>query len=162
MKVFRLYMIPALVILIASAVVGCGEDEMVAQDRESKINALLNLLAEQGEGATIRLDSVTDFDWDKVYRFSHAFPFDQIKKIVGADVQLSQDVVGRLSSDMSSLLIFTKNDTVVYQLAVGPGVGRPTLRIEDPSGKAYTPETALMTVESYDPDGGHGALWFKE
>ena len=134
---------------------------MAAEDRTAKINALLALIAEEGVGATIRLDSVTDFAWDKVYRFGNGVPIERINQAVGIDVDLSQDIKGELTSD-SSLLIFTKGDAVVYQLAAGPGVDHSTLFIEGPSGKAYTPETALLVVEHYDPSGGHGSLVLRD
>ena len=157
----RLPWVLALVMLITGAMAGCGEDEMAAKDREATINGLLALVEEGPVGATIRLDSVTDFEWDEVYRFANGVSTERIKDVVGTDVTLDSSVKNALTSD-SSLLIFAKNDAVVYQLAVGPGIERPTLTINGPSGKVYTPDTALLEIEYHDPSGGHGSLMFKE
>jgi hypothetical protein len=150
----------ALLALAMTVLAGCNEDTMPAHDSEAIIEQLLAFTQQGPNGATIRLDSVTDFTWDTVYGFNGTAPMDFVNRAVGQDVSLSDEVKSASSSD-SALLIFLEDGQVVHQMAVGPGIDRASLFIVDPLGKAYTPETAVLAVHTKDP-GPYVALRFQD
>ncbi|MEM9438870.1 MAG: hypothetical protein AAGA73_00335 [Pseudomonadota bacterium] len=131
---------------------------MQAQDSEAIIEKLRTFTQAGPNGATIRLDSTTDFAWDKVYGFDGTAPTDFITKMMGRHVTLTDEVKAKSTSN-SALLIFTKGGDIVHQMAVAPGINQPPLFIVGLLGKDYTPDNAVLSVHTKDP-GPYAALRF--
>ncbi|MGI9452216.1 MAG: hypothetical protein ACR2QH_16490 [Geminicoccaceae bacterium] len=106
-------------------------------------------------GATMPLDAATNFRWDTVFCFLDRAPIESINAAVGQSVHLGEDVTGSLMSG-ATLLIFVDEDDIVDIIVVGP-----PLYLSGTPGKAYTPDGAVLVVQTKDP-GPYTSLRFKE
>ena len=106
-------------------------------------------------GATMPLDAATNFRWDTVFYFLDSNPIESINAAVGQSVHLDEDVTGSLMSG-AALLIFVDQGEIANIIVVGP-----PLFLTGTPGKAYTPESAVLAVQTKDP-GPYTSLRFRE
>lgn len=94
------------------------------------------------QGAQLRLDQLTDFEWDDVYLFGEGTPYREIDVAVGAAL-FGRD--GRYM-ERGPLLVFTSGGQVVHAVALvrpAPDIGGSSLK--------YARESAVLEAHTKDP-----------
>lgn len=119
---------------------------------------MLNKIAEFTEagpnGARLRLEDITDFEWDTVHAFHGTSPRPFYDKAFGESYRMSDESRAKLT-DESVLLAFSLNGNVVREIVVAPPLW--LIGVEPvPHGK-----DAVLIVTSDDP-GPYTALELDE
>ena len=102
----------------------------------------------EGE-ATLRLEALTPFGWDRVYIFPPYTTPEGVRKSLGFDWPKAS-AIGIDSRDDINLLVFVKDGRVVQYVAY-PRVHGDFHQLGDPSG--YSPEEAVFVVEEEEAPG---------
>lgn len=92
-----------------------------------------------GKACKVRMNDLTDFNWDRMYVFAVGVSPSERREIAGAD--------GVETIDLEGELVFTKAGRIVHQEPVAEGVERP---IKDEISFAEITNTGES--QSYPPD----------
>lgn len=159
---------PILPGLLTATLLGCPREDPYRVKTDSyQILEKINDFVDKGpEGAAMRLDAATDFEWDTVYAFSGLDSAEYMFEIVGREFELYEEVLMRIDSD-SKLLLFAHQGHIVHQMTVGGsptgriGPGEVYLWLSNPRRPPFSRERAVIEVESKDP-GPYSRFRFRE
>jgi hypothetical protein len=145
MGTFRRLAATVVVLASIAAITGCG-GVSVTDSRPYKYDTPLTQRLDEfhrhgPQGSERRMETFTDFDWDKVYLFGEGSSYRSIDETIGTPV-FGRD--GRYSDNSGVLLFFTDQGRVVNGVAIVPGYI---------TGKAqtYPRDTAMLRAYSKDP-----------
>ena len=102
----RLFLI-ALLIGLAIFMVSCSKEDKSLEDA----------LLKKKESDIVRLDSLTDFQWNSVYFVKPYTEKSEIEKYIGIS---SDEIYDNISDEGTLYMIFTLDDKVVYQIYGNP------------------------------------------
>ena len=88
---------------------------MVSCSKEDK--SLEDALLKKKESDIVRLDSLTDFQWNSVYFVKPYTEKSEIEKYIGIS---SDEIYDNISDEGTLYMIFTLDDKVVYQIYGNP------------------------------------------
>jgi len=130
-------------ILSTGTGIGCTENAMPFQ-RSSALSERLQVFSQQGpQGVQLRLDQVTDFDWDTVYYFREGTLKSDVNEISKAVV--FKDDEGRYL-ERGALLIFKHGNELSGAFAM-----LPPLHISGTNRKEYSIKEATLIAHTKDP-----------
>ena len=93
----------ALLIGLAIFMVSCSKEDKSLEDA----------LLKKTESDIVRLDSLTDFQWNSVYFLKPYMEKSEIEKYIGIS---SDEIHNNISDEGTLYMIFTLDDKVVYQI----------------------------------------------
>lgn len=143
---------PALAALVVAGALNAAE---VRMGDNTTGEAIARFVAAGPKGATLRLDSVTDFEWDTVRAFSGTAPIALYRRGLGPDFVLDESVASRVTDD-SGVLVFSDKGQVVRTILLGPPVF-----LTGAMGEAREPRHAVLVVATRDP-GPYSAVRFAD
>ena len=88
---------------------------MVSSSKEDK--SLEDALLKKKESDIVRIDSLTDFQWNSVYFVKPYTEKSEIEKYIGIS---SDEIYDNISDEGTLYMIFTLDDKVVYQIYGNP------------------------------------------
>ena len=97
----------ALLIGLAIFMVSCSKEDKSLEDA----------LLKKKESDIVRLDSLTDFQWNSVYFVKPYTEKSEIEKYIGIS---SDEIYDNISDEGTLYMIFTLDDKVVYQIYGNP------------------------------------------
>lgn len=97
----------ALLIGLAIFMVSCSKEDKSLEDA----------LLKKTESDIVRLDSLTDFQWNSVYFVKSYMEKSEIEKYIGIS---SDEIYDNISDEGTLYMIFTLDDKVVYQIYGNP------------------------------------------
>lgn len=97
----------ALLIGLAIFMVSCSKEDKSLEDA----------LLKKTESDIVRLDSLTDFQWNSVYFVKSYMEKSEIEKYIGIS---SDEIHDNISDEGTLYMIFTLDDKVVYQIYGNP------------------------------------------
>lgn len=97
----------ALLIGLAIFMVSCSKEDKSLEDA----------LLKKKESDIVRLDSLTDFQWNSVYFVKPYTEKSEIEKYIGIS---SDEIYDNISNEGTLYMIFTLDDKVVYQIYGNP------------------------------------------
>lgn len=116
---------------------------------------IAHFTAASTEGATLRLDEMTDFQWDTVRAFSGTASLEYYRHFLGPDFNLDDSVTSQTTDD-TAILVFQDKGAVVRITVL-----RPTVYLSDGLGIARERQRTALRVTSRGP-GPYGAIEFVE
>ena len=105
--IHRLVTIMLLFTILAILMVSCSKEDKSLEDA----------LLKKKESDIVRLDSLTDFQWNSVYFVKPYTEKSEIEKYIGIS---SDEIYDNISDEGTLYMIFTLDDKVVYQIYGNP------------------------------------------
>ena len=105
--IHRLVTIMLLFTILAIFMVSCSKEDKSLEDA----------LLKKKESDIVRLDSLTDFQWNSVYFVKPYTEKSEIEKYIGIS---SDEIYDNISDEGTLYMIFTLDDKVVYQIYGNP------------------------------------------